>query len=91
MVSVRRLVNQRARLLAKSSAFNTRQQELVRMHPSVYEAMEMLASNHLVWDSDFEAIRKPLLRLIRAESRTGLHLRDLEALCRVIADAGEIL
>lgn len=75
--------------MAKAHKFNKRQQKLAKMHPSVYESMAML-TGPLVWDDDFEAIRLPLLRLIRAESRTGLHLRDLEALCRVIADEGEI-
>jgi hypothetical protein len=75
--------------MSKAHRFNKRQQKLARMHPAVYDAMAMLVGP-LVWDDDFEAIRMPLLRLIRAEARTGLHLRDLEALCRAIADEGEI-
>ena len=91
MGRVDRVIAKRTKLLAKAHKFNRQQQKVARMHPAVYEAMELLATDQLVWDADFEAIRKPLLTVIRNEARTGLHLRDLETLCKRIADAGENL
>lgn len=81
MGKIQRLIEQRHKLITKAHKFNKRQQKLAKMHPAVFETMELLANEHLVWDDDFEAIRRQLLTLIRDESRTGLHLRALETLC----------
>lgn len=91
MANIQKIVNARTKLLTRAHKFNKRQQKLTKMHPAVYEAMALLIDDHLVWDEDFEAIRLDLLRLIRAEARTGLHLHDLETLCKKIADVGDLL
>lgn len=91
MDSIRKLRRQRARILAKVSKFSAYQESVLKLDPAVFESMEILASEQLIWSSDFEAIRKPLLRLIRAEARTGIHLLELERLCAAIADEGNLL
>lgn len=91
MGKIQKIVKARRKLLARAHKFNLRQQELTKIHPAVFESMELLADRNLVWDDDFEAIRLDLLRLINAEARTGLHIHDLETLCKKIADAGDLL